>query len=29
MPVTKNESPIGRSTLLDLTKSDFGGILDF
>lgn len=29
MPVTKNKSPIGRSTLLDVTKSDFGGILDF
>ena len=29
MPVTKNNNNIGRSTLLDLTSSDFGGILDF
>jgi len=29
MPVTKNNQPIGRSTVQDLTTSDFSGILDF
>lgn len=29
MPVTKNNQPIGRSTIQDLTTSDFSGVLDF